>query len=463
MRLVYRIKQFIVAFGDLVCFMIGVFLALTLRHFRLPLWSEIHDHLGLFVATFFLWIIVNFINGLYDLSRQRIDKKMYRTLLEAAVISFITGVAFFYLFPNTDFSPKTILLMTVIFGYGLSTCWRILYHRSIRLKTPRTNILFVGASPETLELIDILARYPDKGYHVTALIDPMNSVKPQQFPDITVYHSLRTLRPSITTHAVNFVVIAPELRRDPDAIRELYGLLFWQVQMTDLTEFYEVVTGRIPPSTFSEAWFLEHLRSFERPIYDHVRTFIDYVAAIVLCVICILLFPWIALAIKLSSKGPLFIKQKRMGRFGQTFTLYKFRSMFALSADGSAELSGVQFATKNDQRITSVGKWLRKMRLDELPQIWNLLRRDVTLIGPRPERPEIVKALEEKMPYYPLRHVVRPGLTGWALIHQNYTDNYDTSLEKLQYDLYYIKNQSFLLDLAILLKTVNVIIKLMGQ
>ena len=137
--------------------------------------------------------------------------------------------------------------------------------------------------------------------------------------------------------------------------------------------------------------------------------------------------------------------------------------MYALSPDGSAEVNGVQFAIKDDKRVTPIGRWLRKMHLDELPQIWNLIKRDVSLIGPRPERPEIARELESRLPYYPLRHVVRPGLTGWALIHQNYTDNYDTSLEKLQYDLYYIKHRSLLLDLGILLRTVNVIIRFQGQ
>ena len=135
--------------------------------------------------------------------------------------------------------------------------------------------------------------------------------------------------------------------------------------------------------------------------------------------------------------------------------------------DGSAEVCEYNFekwvAKKGDQRVTPVGKFLRKTRLDELPQAWNLLKRDVTLIGPRPERPEIVRELENRMPYYTLRHIVRPGLTGWALIHQNYTDTVDKALEKLQYDLYYIKNRSLLLDAIIALRTVNVLIRLMGQ
>ena len=234
------------------------------------------------------------------------------------------------------------------------------------------------------------------------------------------------------------------------------------MQITDVISFYSDYR-RIPPSTFTESWFLEHLRSSDQPIYDRIRTIVDYIAASLMGALCLVLSPLIVLAIHLNSPGPVLIRQKRMGKSGQLFTLYKFRSMFALTPDGSAEVNGVQFATKNDARITPVGRVLRKARIDELPQFWNLFRRDLTLIGPRPERPEIVQAPSERIPYYPLRHVVRPGLTGWAQIHQHYTDDYDSSLEKLQYDLYYIKNKSLLLDTVILLRTVNVVLRFMGQ
>ena len=137
--------------------------------------------------------------------------------------------------------------------------------------------------------------------------------------------------------------------------------------------------------------------------------------------------------------------------------------MYVLGPDGSAEENGYQFAKKDDVRITSIGKILRKTRIDELPQVINLWKHDVTLIGPRPERPEIVEELTRRMSYYPLRHVVRPGLTGWAVLHQHYADSHEKSLKKLQFDLFYIKNKSFLLDISIMLKTVNIIFRGLGQ
>jgi len=137
--------------------------------------------------------------------------------------------------------------------------------------------------------------------------------------------------------------------------------------------------------------------------------------------------------------------------------------MYVLKEDGSAEIDGAQFTTKDDKRVTATGKFLRKTRLDELPQFINLIKRDITLIGPRPERPEIVEQAVARLPYYSLRHMVRPGLTGWAVIRQNYTDNLEKTLQKLQYDLYYIKHRSVLMDISILLRTVNIVLRMMGQ
>jgi lipopolysaccharide/colanic/teichoic acid biosynthesis glycosyltransferase len=177
----------------------------------------------------------------------------------------------------------------------------------------------------------------------------------------------------------------------------------------------------------------------------------------------VVLFPFIYLSIKINSPGPILYKQQRIGQGGRTFQLYKFRSMYSLTPDGGAETAGAQFAVKDDKRVTRVGKFLRKTRLDEIPQFINLLKGDITLIGPRPERPQIVEQLESAIIFYSLRHIVKPGLTGWAVVHQNYTDTMEKTLQKLQYDLYYIKNQSVFLDISILLKTINLVIRMMGQ
>lgn len=448
--------------GDLLSFVIGFGLSLAIRSWQIPSWEKIDSHINLFFLLFLTWIVINFINGLYDLNKLKY-KKTARHFIEAGLISLVLSFVLSYIIPHKGIEPKTILVLNILFGYGLSWLWRLIYNKYVGTQRLNTNVMFVGFNEEAKELINILQNNIETGYKITCLIDPENKVKANDYPFFDVYHSLQAIRPAVTNHKTDLVVIAHHLNKQEETLREVYELLFWGTQIYDMPSFYEVITGRITPSVFSESWFLENLRNNYHPIYEKLKAIADIFVGIVIGLFTLLLLPFISFGIKLSSPGPIFYKQKRIGQGGRIFYLYKFRSMYALTKDGGAETGGAQFATKNDKRIITVGKFLRKTRLDELPQFINLLKRDITLIGPRPERPEIVKQLESDMPFYPLRHIVKPGLTGWAVINQNYTDTMEKSLQKIQYDLYYIKNQGFLLDLSILLRTINVILRMMGQ
>ncbi len=463
MRLIYRTRQLILLTGDLLGMYVGLWAALAIRNFAIPEHDVFTAHMPIFSALFFIWIITNFISGLYDLEKVTATLHSYRLFGETTVVSFMIGVIFFYVVPTTDITPKTVLILTVLIGYGIGLCWRLIYIHTIGKNALQTKILFIGYTKETKELVDMMKHHPEKSYSCVAIIDPEKHILSKDIDGVEVYHSIKTIRPAISTHKARLAVIAPHLRQNPEALRELYELLFWKIQITDLSSFYQIITGRIPPSTFSEGWFLDHLKNKQQPVYSATKALVDYLSSIVLNIIFLAVLPFIAGLIKLTSPGPIFIKQKRIGKNGKPFTLFKFRSMYSLSPDGSAEIDGVQFAKKNDKRITKIGKILRKTRLDELPQAINLIKGDVTLVGPRPERPEIVEQLEAKMPYYGLRHIIKPGLTGWAVVNQHYTDTLETSLQKLQYDLFYIKNKSLLLDISILLRTVNVVIRLKGQ
>lgn len=467
MRFAYRMKQLILICGDGISYIAGLWMAVSLRYLTPASEETIQLILPHFLVLFFLWITVNYINGLYDLERLSNSFRFYRRLFEAGLLSILVGIMFFYLFSPATITPKTILVLNVLIGYSMSAFWRFIYNRYLGKKTLQTRVLFVGCTPEVKELITLMNAMPEKGYVPMAIIDPetqyKNSNEEKSPSSVSVYRTLKTIRPAITNHKINLVVIAPHLRQDAEALRELYELLFWSVSITNLPSLYEIITGRISPSTFSEGWFLDHLKNKEQPIYGNIRTLFDIIGAVLIGIVFIALFPFIALAIKTTSRGPIFLTQKRIGKDGKIFMLYKFRSMVALSADGSAETEGAVFATKNDVRITRVGKFLRKVRFDELPQVLNIIKGDISIIGPRPERPEIVSQLEAQMPYYSLRHIVKPGLTGWAAIHQHYTDTLETSLQKLQYDLYYIKNRSLLLDASIILRSVNVVMRMMGQ
>jgi len=462
MRIVYRIKQLMLGSGDFLVFVIAFWLSLVIRNWQVPDWDKIEAHLTLFFWLFLSWIVINFINGLYDLNKLK-NKEVIRHFIEAGLISLVFSFVMSYILPHKGIEPKTILILNILLGYTLSWGWRLIYNKYIGLQKLNSNVMFIGFNEEAKELINILQNNLETGYKVTCLIDPENKIKSVDYPFFDVYHNLQAIRPAVTNHKIDLVVIAPHLNKQTETLREVYGLLFWGTKIYDMPSFYEIITGRITPSVFSESWFLENLKNNYHPIYEKLRAMADIIIGALIGLITGLLLPFIAIAIKLSSPGPIFYKQKRVGQGGKTFFLYKFRSMYALTDDGGAETEGAQFATKDDKRITKTGKVLRKTRLDEIPQFINLLKRDITLIGPRPERPEIVKELESQMPFYSLRHMVKPGLTGWAVINQHYTDTMEKSLQKIQYDLYYIKNQGFLLDLSILLRTVNVILRMMGQ
>ncbi len=218
-----------------------------------------------------------------------------------------------------------------------------------------------------------------------------------------------------------------------------------------LADAYELITGKILLSAIAETWFLEHIHTRGHHFYDKLERFGEIVFASLLLILTLPLWLVIALLIKLEDRGSILFRQIRLGKNQQPFTLLKFRSMRP-----QAEVEGPRWARPSDPRITRVGRWSRRLHLDEMPQLWNILRGELGFVGPRPERPEFVRELEQKIPYYQMRHLVRPGLTGWAQIKFRYGRSIEDSYEKMQYDLYYLKNRSLTLDLRILLKTLQI-------
>ena len=456
-------RKIYLALQDLFGFFLGLWLGLAVRYLYLPTQEEFLSHLPLFSAVFLIWVIMNYINGLYDLDKEPDSIIFHKQIWESGGFSLVCGIIFFYIVPEKNITPKTILVLVTISGYLVINFLRILAFKFILPKTSAQKIMFVGFSKEVKELLEILEEnHFFYKTHGILLYQDKNKEKIEN-KNIKIYEQVTDLKAVLEKENIDQIILTPHLKQKKEVVQKLYEVLYLPIKIKDLHSFYEEITGRVPPSTFKEAWFLDHLRNLQNPFKLGIRRGIDIVAATILGIITLILFPFIALAIKIDSEGPILIRQKRVGKKNTIFTMYKFRSMYALSEDGLAETDGPEFAKKDDDRITPVGKFLRQTRLDELPQVWNLFKGDLTLIGPRPERPEIVDKLEKRMPYYSLRHIVKPGITSWAVLHQNYTDTMEESLQKLQYDLFYIKNRSFLLDLSISLRTVNVIVRMMGQ
>ncbi len=445
----YRLKQLIILAGDSGLYLAALYLSVIMRQRESSLYEYtlLVPHFGFL----FLGIItLNFIFGLYDIGQFK-NKTLYRKIIMAGACSTVIGIAYFYLYPTLHVTPKIILISTYTIAYIFFLGWRLIHSHTLSTTFGQLKTIFIGDDTALTDISEVITRNPSLGYSLVGWVKK-NKEAPQS---LSAYVAQGTI-PDV-------VIIAPSIENDTTIINDLYTNVFYQFSTRPLADMYEQIMRKIPPFTFSESWFLVQLNEQRGKTYDRFRILIDYISALFLGLILCVSIPFVALAIKLDSPGPIFFKQQRVGRNNSLFTLYKFRSMKALTADGSAELNGPQFTTLNDNRITRVGRILRKFRLDELPQVINVFKGEMALIGPRPERPEFTKQLTEKIPFYPLRHLVKPGFTGWAQVQQSYYDTIDENLIKLEYDLYYVKNRGPLLDLAILLRTVGIVVGMKGR
>jgi len=256
------------------------------------------------------------------------------------------------------------------------------------------------------------------------------------------------------------VIIDPAHQQEHNEANELVHLRLAGTPILSLADFYEKYWHMVPVQDIGDDWFLrsQGFSMLGNPVSRRIKRIIDIILSFVLLIPFAPLILLCSLLVKLTSKGPALFKQTRVGLQGKHFTIYKLRTM-----QHDAEADGAQWAKINDPRITMVGNYLRKSRLDELPQCWNVLKGEMSFVGPRPERPEFTKELSEKIPYYDLRHVVKPGLTGWAQVIFPYGASVDDAMKKLQYELYYIKNQSLVFDLNVMLRTIQIVFKRAGR
>jgi exopolysaccharide biosynthesis polyprenyl glycosylphosphotransferase len=452
----YRLKQLILAIGDLVALYAGLYAGVALRYLALPD-SNFTRLLTPLTELFVVAVLVMFIIGLYDVGRARNNWPFFQKVLLTAAIWFGISVLYFYGNPRLTVSPKTTLLLTTAAGFAFLSLWRAVYNRFLSRNILRTPVIFVGFNKEIRELLNVIMKNPERGFVAAGIVcDHTVDYKIPNGKTLEEVIKLNNGYPGV-------IVTSEHAANKPEILGQLYQALYKQVSIIQLADFYEEFFRRIPPFTFTEDWFITHLREQTRKMYDRFRILADVLIAFVTGAFFVVTFPFIAVIIKITSPGPIFFSQDRVGKNGQVFKIIKYRTMKALDKSGSAEIQGPQFAAIKDPRITAFGKFMRKTRLDEIPQFWNILRGEMAVIGPRPERPEFVEVLVGQMPFYSLRHLVKPGITGWAQLQASYYGTIEENLVKLQYDLYYIKNRGPILDLAILLRTISVLLRFMGR
>ena len=417
--------------GDLVSYTLALWLTLLVRYWAWPSWETFSTHLYPFSIVFLIWIIVFFIADLYGRQSSGFDSRLAETVINAQLAGSFLTVLFFYYIPFFGITPKLTLFLDLFLSLGVIFIWRRYGSRFLR-QGRMENYFFHCRGPEVEELKRELEHNQKYQVAVTQYGGPLASLKLSE----------------ISILVLNFY----DQRTSVEAVA-CYRLMVAGVKVISTHRLYEEVFGRIPLSVISEQWFLEHIENESGLTYRLFKRLMDFIIGLVLAIISLPLYPLIALAIFINDRGPIFYQEGRIGRGNRIFQITKFRSMTTES-----DLS--------QRRVTFMGRILRKTRFDELPQLWSVVMGEQSLIGPRPERPEYVAVYNKQIPYYQARHLITPGLSGWAQIYQECHPHFrlelDATREKLSYDLYYIKNRSLWLDITIALKTIKTILSRVG-
>ncbi len=340
----------------------------------------------------------------------------------------------------------SFLAMTAIY------IWRNLFSAYVVRVVGRDRLLLVGDSPLLLDLAESILD-PEKGLEITGYVGNFPD-RQDEIPGGKVLGPMAALREIVEATHPTHIVVGMSERRNCLPVDDLLELRFAGNLIEDVVSTYEKVCGRVCVKDLKPSHLIYSSELGPRRQTVQYQSISNILVAAVGVLVTAPLMAIIAVAVRFSSHGPALYRQTRVGRDGVSFTLYKFRSM---RADAEAA-SGAVWASKDDPRITRVGKIIRKLRLDELPQLFNVLRGEMSIVGPRPERPEFVKTLSARIPYYRQHHCVRPGITGWAQINHKYGDTLEDTIEKLEYDLFYIKNMSFSMDAYILFHTLKTMV-----
>lgn len=450
------IKTFFLLSGDVILLYTALLFSLFLRYPQEAEPGLAAQHLIPFTIIFLAWLIIFGAFGLYDLRFMKNGRRFLYRLLRAMATNTVLAILILYLIPVFEIEPRRNLFLIALVSTLFIFIWRYLFNLFI-IRAPAAKIIFFGVSPDAVELADFLLKNPQLGFRPVAFIsgDDGDNLNPLPLPYLA---PRQDLRPVIQEFGADMIIIAKEIKENQTLVSALFQVIPLGVGVMELTNFYEMNTGKIPLSLIGEVWFLENLIGIKKNFYEFFRRALDIFIASLIILPSALLFPLIAAAIKLDSKGPIFFRQKRTGKGGKEFELIKYRSMIQ-NADSFSGFKGVS----RDPRHTRIGSLLRKSYLDELPQIINILRGDMSFIGPRPERPEYVKKLKEKIPFYEMRLLAAPGITGWAQINMENDASVEDAPKKMQYDLYYVKNRAPLLDLLIVLKTIFTILRREGR
>lgn len=434
-------------FLDTIVLYASLFITLLIRYWnrRAEFDRLFNLHLIPFSIIFAGWLTVFYIAGLYDHRNFRNTAGFYSGFFRSITVAGVISIVLFYLIPALVITPKTNLFIFIIIFGALESANRFLFNR-VAEKNFKKPALIVGSSPQATELAQFIKGNPQFGYDLKRVLDPEKI-------------GAKELEQFIADEKINTVIVEPGTYQAPEIINSFFKAIEKKITFYGLASFFERLTGRVPLGAINQVWFLENLSEGNKRAYEIAKRLSDIIFSATLGLLSLFIYPLIILVIKLDSRGPVFYKQKRIGRIGKVFEIIKFRTM----RQDAEKSTGAVWAADNDPRITKIGIFLRKTRIDELPQLWNILKGEMSLVGPRAERPEFHAILKKEVPFYEERYLIKPGLSGWAQINFRYGSSIKDAAEKLQYDLYYIKNRSLMLDLGIALKTARIALQQSGK
>ncbi|MEX0930045.1 MAG: exopolysaccharide biosynthesis polyprenyl glycosylphosphotransferase [Candidatus Paceibacterota bacterium] len=439
----------ILFFGDILVFFVSLWLTLVIRHFSVPSTTLFFEHLVPFAILFGVWVVVFFIAGLYERRSVLFQTELPSLLLKTQFVNIGLAVLFFYAVPYFTITPKTNLFIYLVVSFGFILAWRLYGHGFLGPRR-KYKAVIIGSGEETEELVEEV----NNGSHLDFTF--LFTVDLNELDGLDIQTDIIE---RIYSEDVRVIVVDLRHPGIEPLLPHLYNLIFSRVRFFDMHHMYQEAFARVPLSLVHYNWFLENVSASPRAVYDSFKRLMDILLAGTAGVLSLVLYPLVILAIKLEDGGPAFIHQERIGKNNQRIRILKFRTM--TTDDGGIE------DKKKGNRVTRVGRFLRKTRIDELPQLWNVLSGSLSLIGPRPELPSLVKGYEEGIPYYDVRHLIKPGLSGWAQIYHRTPPRRDLNLpeakRKLSYDLYYIINRSPMLDLSIALKTLKTLASRSGS
>jgi exopolysaccharide biosynthesis polyprenyl glycosylphosphotransferase len=437
-------KEYFVYFiGDIFFFIFSLWVALSIRHFSFPEKDFFLEHIPSFSLLCLFWIFVFYAFGLYDKQTSVSKKKLPSLIFNAQGINCVIGVFFFYFFPFFGVTPKVNLLIYILVSSIFIVSWRLLAVNFLKVG-PKQKAIVLVSNKETKEIANEIKN------NLKYNIDVVSIFNLEDKEEINLKEDIK----NIVGKDVSIIVADFQDDKIKSLVPFFYELFFSKIIFFDAQKIYEEIFDRISLAGINHQWFLENIY-FHKTFHDFVKRIMDLLIAIPLSLFSLLLYPLVFLSIKLDDRGPVFITQERVGIEAKPIKIVKFRSM--KTSDKGA------WVEEKDERITRVGCFLRKTRIDELPQLFNVIKGDISLVGPRPDIKGLKDTLEKEIPYYNVRNLVRPGLSGWAQIKQEKPpQSIEETKERLMYDFYYIKNRSLFLDFKIALRTIQILFSRSG-